>query len=222
MVPVHALQATMCWLGVKTCSHQQQHNMLCLVLVIVCHICEKHIMVHACNPCWYHSIVCEESWLWSVVSLLEPCGYHACRQHVEAAMEESSADERLQREAAAERRKQARTDIKRLQEQEIALLIARYPFMCFLLHLASWLSWSAAALSPAQEQSLQIWSLTVSTASFCFYTAGRSELHLYYLRTVSIRRPTTGVNATGVYATECFYEQLNDQTSIQTNKHANE
>lgn len=49
----------------------------------------------------------------------------ACRQHVEAAMEESCSEERLQREAAAERRRQARTDIKRLQEQEIALLIAR-------------------------------------------------------------------------------------------------
>ncbi|KAL3137478.1 hypothetical protein ABBQ38_004767 [Trebouxia sp. C0009 RCD-2024] len=45
-------------------------------------------------------------------------------QHVEAAMEESTTEDRLQREAAAERRKQARTDIKRLQEQEIALLIA--------------------------------------------------------------------------------------------------
>ena len=48
-----------------------------------------------------------------------------CRQHIEAAMEESTAEEKLQREAAAERRRQARTDIKRLQEQEIALLIAR-------------------------------------------------------------------------------------------------
>lgn len=54
-------------------------------------------------------------------------------------MEESSADERLQREAAAERRKQARTDIKRLQEQEIALLIAgcAIMIMCLLLHLTS-------------------------------------------------------------------------------------
>ena len=52
-------------------------------------------------------------------------------------MGESSADERLQREAAAERRKQARTDIKRLQEQEIALLIARCPMMCLSLQLAS-------------------------------------------------------------------------------------
>lgn len=40
-------------------------------------------------------------------------------------MEESSTQEKLHREAALERRKQARTDIKRLQEQEIALLIAR-------------------------------------------------------------------------------------------------
>ena len=41
-------------------------------------------------------------------------------------MEESSTEERQHREALAERRKQARVDIKRLQEQEIALLIARY------------------------------------------------------------------------------------------------
>ena len=60
-------------------------------------------------------------------------------------MEESSADERLQREAAAERRKQARTDIKRLQEQEIALLIARWPLIHLLLHLARRLYWRAVA-----------------------------------------------------------------------------
>ena len=41
-------------------------------------------------------------------------------------MEESSHEEKQQREALAERRKLARVEIKRLQEQEIALLIARY------------------------------------------------------------------------------------------------
>lgn len=40
-------------------------------------------------------------------------------------MEESSNEEKQQREALTERRKQARADIKRLQEQEIALLIAK-------------------------------------------------------------------------------------------------
>jgi len=40
-------------------------------------------------------------------------------------MEESSSEEKQQREGLAERRKQARADIKRLQEQEIALLIAK-------------------------------------------------------------------------------------------------
>ncbi len=40
-------------------------------------------------------------------------------------MEESSSEEKQQREALTERRKQARLDIKRLQEQEIALLIAK-------------------------------------------------------------------------------------------------
>ena len=49
-----------------------------------------------------------------------------CRQHIETAMEESSNEEKQQREALAERRKLARVEIKRLQEQEIALLIARY------------------------------------------------------------------------------------------------
>ncbi|DBA91476.1 hypothetical protein WJX77_005924 [Trebouxia sp. C0004] len=46
------------------------------------------------------------------------------RQYIEIAMEEWSSGEKQQREALAERRKQARVDIKRLQEQEIALLIA--------------------------------------------------------------------------------------------------
>lgn len=48
-----------------------------------------------------------------------------CRQYIETAMEESSSEEKQQREALTERRKQARLDIKRLQEQEIALLIAK-------------------------------------------------------------------------------------------------
>ena len=52
-----------------------------------------------------------------------------CRQHIETAMEEASSEEKQQREALAERRKLARVEIKRLQEQEIVLLIARYsPF----------------------------------------------------------------------------------------------
>ncbi|KAL0023220.1 hypothetical protein WJX79_005106 [Trebouxia sp. C0005] len=46
------------------------------------------------------------------------------KQYIETAMEESSNEEKQQREALTERRKQARADIKRLQEQEIALLIA--------------------------------------------------------------------------------------------------
>ena len=48
-----------------------------------------------------------------------------CRQYIETAMEESSNEEKQQREALTERRKQARLDVKRLQEQEIALLIAK-------------------------------------------------------------------------------------------------
>ncbi len=40
-------------------------------------------------------------------------------------MEEWSSEEKQQREAVTERRKQARLDIKHLQEQEIALLIAK-------------------------------------------------------------------------------------------------
>ena len=56
-----------------------------------------------------------------------------CRQHIEIAMEDLSTEEKLQREAAVERRKQARTDIKRLQEQEIALLIARYLYRLLVL-----------------------------------------------------------------------------------------
>lgn len=41
-------------------------------------------------------------------------------------MEEGWAEQKVQREAQAEQRKQARHDMKRLQEQEIALLVARY------------------------------------------------------------------------------------------------
>lgn len=40
-------------------------------------------------------------------------------------MEESSTEEKVQKEAQVERRKKARVDIKKLQEEEIALLIAR-------------------------------------------------------------------------------------------------
>lgn len=48
------------------------------------------------------------------------------RQWVEEAMEECEAEQKVQREAQAEQRKQARQDIKRLQQQQIALLVARY------------------------------------------------------------------------------------------------
>ena len=37
----------------------QQDTMLLLVLVVVCHMYEMQITVHACNPCCPHSIVCE-------------------------------------------------------------------------------------------------------------------------------------------------------------------
>ena len=40
-------------------------------------------------------------------------------------MESASAEEKVHKEALMERRKQARTDIKRLQEEEIKLLIAK-------------------------------------------------------------------------------------------------
>lgn len=63
-------------------------------------------------------------------------------------MEESSTQEKLQREAALERRKQARTDIKRLQEQEIALLIARCATLLDYLCLSSLIVLYGLCLAP--------------------------------------------------------------------------